>query len=626
MCEPFGSGSSGPVRPAAPTAPSIARRVPVLLACAAGAALAFGAHAEAPAPNPRERIDFWQQNYTAVTAEADPRVAQAQKIFERLVRAAGRRPGVEPRLHVIAEDPANVSLPIAIPDGWIVLSRRVLDTCYRVAARGDDRLAFVLAHEIAHQLEDDFWHMKFFQAIESLNARPGDRKVLTEIQHIAGLTDKVLAKELRADELGMTYAVMSGFDARAILGDAGTGDFFQEWVRALDRARLHASAAARSHPEPRQRAAAIRARLHQVSEQAELFRLGLLFYQAGDFERAVMAFDEFRRYFPGREVQHNLGAAYHQLALRQWRPPADRGQPLFKLSVEVDPLTRAHGGDMRAAPSNVAQSFQRNIAAAIEHYQRAIAQDPDYLPAYRNVASAYVLQGEPYKAIAILQDALKLAPADAATLNNLGVAYYYAKNLDDAKTFLRRAHKRDPAYDAPLFNLAAVLQHEGDTAEAKHHAQLYLARDPASDWAGLMRARFGIAAAGSRAPATMAEPEALLGIEVGAYEHEVPNAWGAPAARTLHIETPLRVARYANGVATVARGEEIRFIEALPEYRGASRRGVRIGTARAEVEARYGAPARTLATTVGESMMYPAHGVTFNLQRGRVVSWVLYWN
>ena len=67
-----------------------------------------------------------------------------------------------PRLFITKTNPWNVSLPIAIPDGWIILSKGALDISYRDPAKGDDRMAFVLAHEIAHQLKDDFWHMRFF--------------------------------------------------------------------------------------------------------------------------------------------------------------------------------------------------------------------------------------------------------------------------------------------------------------------------------------------------------------------------------------------------------------------------------------------------------------------------------
>ena len=588
-----------------------------------GLLLSTSSDAPAAAPNPRERVDYWRSNYTVVTSDA--RVARAQKIFDRIVRAAGQRPGVEPRLLVIAENPANVSLPIAIPDGWIILSLRTLDFCYRMPAYGDDRLAFVLAHEVTHQMEDDFWHMKFFQAIEALGARGNERQVFTEVQDMARLTDKTLARELRADELGMTYAMMAGFNPEAILGGAGT-DFFKEWVTTLDPARLRAAPAARTHPEPAHRVAAVKARLHQVSEQAELFQLGLLFYQATDFRNAALAFEEFRRYFPGREAQHNLGAAYHQLALQQWRPTSGRNEPFFKLSVAIDPLTRAYR-NVRNASGNMTESFQRNIAFAIENYRRAIALDARYLPAYRNLASAYIARGEPYQAIAILQEALKFAPNDAAVLNNLGVAFFYAGNVREAADYLNRAHQADPNYDAPLFNLGSVAQREGDTAEAKRHWLRYLDHHPDGDWATVLRTRYQLSAVPKKpSPAPGQEPETLLGVEIGAYEKELPETWGTPTARALQLNAPLRVARYANGIATIAQDGEIRWMSAAPTYPGTSRRGVRVGSARADVEARYGVPTYTLATTLGESLVYPAYGITFNVQEQRVVSWLLYWD
>lgn len=584
----------------------------------------WGAAAMSDDLNPRERIDFWQQNFTEVTPNSHPRVARAQRIFTRLVQTAGHRPGVEPRLHVIREDTQGTSLPIAIPDGWVVISQRVIDFCYRVPRHGDDRLAFVLAHEIAHHMENDFWHMKFFQALDS-QKRGGDKKLLREVREIAALTDKVLAKELRADELGITYLTMAGFDPRAVLGDAKANDFFHEWIATLDPKRLGAPKT-RTHPDASQRVATIQARLRQVADHADLFNLGLLLYQAADYRRAALAFTEFRRYFPGREVHHNLGAAYHQLALQQWRPLAiKRGEPLFQLSVAIDPLTRAYGNN-RGSPENSSILFERHITAAIEQYQIAIKQDSTYLPAFRNLASAYLIKGEPYKAIALLQDALKFAPKDAAVLNNLGVAFFYAKNPAEARDYLAAAVKADPVYDASVFNLAMLAHQQGDATDASHYWKKYLGRDANSDWAMVARNRLGISTSDA-GRATQPGPESLAGLEIGAYDNEVPASWGKAQTKTFRLEkVPTRLARYPNGLITVSQGDEIRQIGTYSSYGGASARGVKIGQKRQEVETRYGAPSLVLATTTGENLMYPHHGITFTLQDDRVAAWLLYWD
>ena len=95
----------------------------------------------------------WVAKYGEVSPADNDRVQRAHEIFQRLLYTAGKRPGVVPRLLITARDPMDMALPIAIPDGSIILSQKVLERCYRDTRWGDDRLAFVLGHELAHQLE-----------------------------------------------------------------------------------------------------------------------------------------------------------------------------------------------------------------------------------------------------------------------------------------------------------------------------------------------------------------------------------------------------------------------------------------------------------------------------------------
>ena len=194
----------------------------------------------------------------------DPRAAEAHKSFARLLHATGHRP-IVPRLFITKSAPWDISFPVALSDGWVLLSKKVLDFCYRVPAWGDDRLAFVLAHEIVHLLQDDFWHMQFFQALEGSKTRASQQSVsLQEVIERLPKTEDIWAKELRADERGIVYAAMAGFNTPAIVTEDDHVNFFQDWVHTLDPRRLNRIPANSPYPTPQQQAEAVKARLRQV--------------------------------------------------------------------------------------------------------------------------------------------------------------------------------------------------------------------------------------------------------------------------------------------------------------------------------------------------------------------------
>ncbi len=454
------------------------------------AVLVLTAMASAVGINPKERIDYWRSNYAELTPAADPRVAKAQAIFKRVLDAAGRQPGVVPRLFVIKQDPFNISLPIAIPDGWVIISKGTLDICYRDRKRGDDRLAFVLGHELAHHLKGDFWHMQFFQALEASKARHAKQyKGLAELRRIMGATDELWAKELHADERGIIYAAMAGFDTGAIVSDDSGVNFFQEWVRALSPQRVKRLYQSRSHPAPLQRAAVVQTRLRQVHEKTEVFDLGLRFYQAGVYPKAIRAFEHFLEFFPGREVYHNLAASHHQLALRYyrlWQP----GKLPFKLSMSIDPETRANWirtRSLKRGQQDPETLFHEHMTKAIEFYKIAIGLDPSYGLAHNNLGCALILTPDVFKAIGMLKDALKLAPNDPKVLNNLGAAFFAAELSDKAQQHLTMARRLAPRYDAPLFNLGKIADLEGRRGDALSYWRQYVYLDTMSPWTGLLR-------------------------------------------------------------------------------------------------------------------------------------------
>jgi tetratricopeptide (TPR) repeat protein len=569
------------------------------------------------AANPREHVQYWQQNYEELRAAEDPRAARAHEIFARLVQAADRRAEVLPRLFIIKSDPWDLAFPVALPDGWVLLSKKVLDFCYHDPLWGEDRLAFVLAHEIAHILQDDFWHMRFFQLLKDANPQAaGNLASLQEVLERLPTSEEIWAKEFRADERGMVYAAMAGFHTPAIVTEDKQVNFFRDWVQGLDPRRLHSVAAPSPYPTPQERAAAVTARLQHIVNQVAVFQTGLQFYQAGNYVRAIQAFEQFQHAFPSREAWHNLAVSHHQLALQAYRLWKSAAQEIsFRLSLVIDPVTRASrvalSGGRDGTSADPAWQFRTHLNTAIDLYARAMARDPSYLLAYNNLGCALILREDYYEAIATLQKALKLAPQNPEVLNNLGIAFFYIDKWPAAKTYLQQAHALAPAYSAPVWNLGHLAQAEQQADEAQRYWTAARRLDP-------------FVAAPEWVPGT-AEKEHLRGLTVASAETSVPALLGTPSQTLVPLaEDSFLLSRYARTAMTLSRHGLLHMLVALEGYPGQSARGIAIGSSDHDVLARYGAPSRVLEMTQGANWSYDEPGIAFQFRHRQVVSWLLF--
>ncbi len=574
-----------------------------------------------------ESIDYWQRNYDELRPENDPQAKRAYEIFARLVGTAGSRPGLVPRLFIAKTEPRNISLPISIPDGSIIISKKTLEICAKDPRLSDDRLAFVLGHELAHLLKDDFWHMKFFSAIKSAEKdKPSDAKLLSEIKEIVGTTDQVLAKELQADEFGIIYASMAGFSTSAIVTDDNV-NFFAEWLKAADPEYSESAPKDPTHPTPEQRAETVKTRLRQVMRNVEVFELGVAFYRTGQFELAIHAFEKFLTYFPSREVYNNIAACHHQLALKYLSQTQSGAGPLFKMSLTIDPQTRASGISLRGEEEDLDRLFSEHLQKAVDLYEKAISLDTGYLPSHNNLACALILrgrEGDAYKAVGILKDSIRIGPQASDTLNSLGVAFYYAENPKRAKECFLEALRIDPADVSPLFNLGRLALETGQQDECRQYWSRYLELDKTSHWAAVVRKLLNIENA--EPPSHLAaqqEKEKVLGVEAGASPEGVPKNWGEPKVEDIALEGgQYRISSFPNQLKTVSENNEIELIVVQNGFAGRTVKDVGLGSLKEDVLSRYGAPSLTLDSSQGVTLVYSEPGVSFDFREGKLVSWV----
>jgi len=582
--------------------------------------------------NPRERLDFWRNNYDELLPKDDARAAAAHAIFECVLSVAGKRPGVVPRLFIVRNEAPNIPLAIAIPDGGIIISKKAIDICYKDPLRGEDRLAFVLAHEIAHQLKDDFWHMKFFQAVElSKEERPQNDEVLNEVLNIISLTpDKILVNELQADEYAIVFASMAGFNTNAIVTEDNTVNFFEYFSEAIDPGNVRGLNREPGHPTPQQRAESVKARLRQVLDNVDLFNLGVFFYQAGDYNKAILLFNEFLRFFPSREVYHNLASCYHQLALiyyQDWKKD-EAGIP-FKLSIAIDPHSLASRITLRSGLGNTEKLFQENINKAIEYYETALDLDPAYPIAYNNLGCALTLKGEVFDAVAKFKKAVDMKRDFIYALNNLGVGYFLVENKSKAKELLNQASQLDSSYDAPLFNLGKISFEGNDKEEAGRYWSAYLALDSVSVWSNLIRMTlYDEASEDVKIPPMPLEQEKenLSGLKVGDYDDESPASWGKPISiKTISLEEePFKLFSFLNGAKIISQNSRIRFISVRDSNELKSKYGIFPGCKEREVMAKYEKPSRNMDYSLGKYLIYDYQKIAFEVRDGKVVSWLLF--
>jgi tetratricopeptide (TPR) repeat protein len=98
-----------------------------------------------------------------------------------------------------------------------------------------------------------------------------------------------------------------------------------------------------------------------------------------------------------------------------------------------------------------------DMAATVEHLQKAVAIDPEYMEAYNNLGSAYMQLDQGQSALAAFRRAAELEPSSPEVHANLAIALITTKDLSEAERAARRAVALNGADTKSRFVLGLTL-------------------------------------------------------------------------------------------------------------------------------------------------------------------------
>ncbi len=367
-----------------------------------------------PPADVKQSITYWKK-YTI--DENEPNVIRSREIFSVLLRAWDQS-RIEPALYVVESEAGAWAASLA--DGNILLSRQAIETSFSFGQqRGEHLLAFVLAHELAHQRADDLWHQRFFRMIGSHPAE-SQKKMMAGLDLNDELLSQLEEKEAQADHDGLVLMASVGFDPYQVVAEK---DFFTLWVeniwqqpcaeKQMQNSNVSACKQAQS------RALRTQAQLNTVATQSMLYDLGVQSFVAGDYQQARDYFTSYGRDYPGRAIISAIGLTYFAEAQRIHKQlntiiTSDGKPPLFNfyypMILDAQPaeinetvLLDNKRGDNEKLISNLNKRKKQLLTRSISHFEKAIRLAPEYRQTYILLASAHLLAKNTYRARGVLQ-------------------------------------------------------------------------------------------------------------------------------------------------------------------------------------------------------------------------------
>ncbi|MDQ3046637.1 MAG: tetratricopeptide repeat protein [Bacteroidota bacterium] len=171
--------------------------------------------------------------------------------------------------------------------------------------------------------------------------------------------------------------------------------------------------------------------------------LSLMYYQAADYKRSILAAENAIRLKPDyAEAFNNIGSSYNMLK------EYDKAIAACKKALEINPSFELAKNNLALALNNFDQ---------LQKQEQLAASQPS-AENYLNLSLTYYNQGKFEKCIDACNKALKLKPGYVDAYNNIGAAYIQLKQWDKAIEACNSALKVEPEHKLARGNLNWAIQ------------------------------------------------------------------------------------------------------------------------------------------------------------------------
>lgn len=370
--------------------------------------------------DPTQSITYWKN--LIIQPESSDAVTHAQQVFDTLLRSWDRS-RVAPRLFVVKSE--NGPWAASLADGSILLSLSALHISQKFGPqRADHLLAFVLAHELAHQRADDMWHQKFLRIAATQSATVRQqlfRGLKLDNESISDLAER----EAQADHDGLIIMSSVGYDPYQVINNK---DFFTAWVEQIWNSTCTNTEPGKTGTtnitnnkeaceQAKTRALRAQSQLNDVANQATLYQLGVYAYVSRDYATATRYFLAYGKQYPSRATFTSLGLVELAQALTL-RSDIDRlstsKQATFYYPLVLDSTpgaTPIHNDSSTSAKrsnpdiylTTLEQRLENHIKQAVIYFQQAAQLEPEHPNAYLYQAMSYLVNHNTYMSRGILQ-------------------------------------------------------------------------------------------------------------------------------------------------------------------------------------------------------------------------------